>query len=464
MSKEHASRLLRFHDALQLNDAHNEAAHRKTRALVVETIIHEGIKTRDQANIHGQAVATAVLASERRRRRSAVLDSLFWHEYRVGKDEVVPAHRETFSWIFQESNSTSRCRSDSFANWFLHGSDLFWIHGKPGSGKSTMCNYIVDNIPATRIAGEWASGRQFCCASFFFSISAVRIERSTAGLLRSLLYQLATQSDLVLDKVYERSNAGSLHIPSWTTSALLNTLSTVLAAGIISAFVLIDGIDDCADARAVLDVYERLRRLPNVRLCVSGRAKQPFQRAFTDCASLSLHDLNHEDINCYAKSIFSGFPTLLEFADTIARRANGAFLWAKLVCQTIEDAHSDGDSREMLRQRFSQCPQALDELYAHLSQSIDELRRQEALLYMVIARQIDTRWCSPLGVSDFEFLLTVKICKPNILPTAIDRDPLAPITADDCDILSRRVTSCTNGLIERRRSRTWIDQAHTHQW
>ena len=48
------------------------------------------------------------------------------------REQVQDAHRETFRWIFQSDHETG------FAKWLPSGDGIFWIHGKPASGKSTL--------------------------------------------------------------------------------------------------------------------------------------------------------------------------------------------------------------------------------------------------------------------------------------------------------------------------------------
>lgn len=61
-----------------------------------------------------------------------------------------------------------------------HG--LLWIKGKPGSGKSTLMNFIVAN--AHKMKGD------VVIISFFFNARGEDLEKSTLGMYRSLLYQL----------------------------------------------------------------------------------------------------------------------------------------------------------------------------------------------------------------------------------------------------------------------------------
>jgi hypothetical protein len=53
---------------------------------------------------------------------------------------------DTFNWIFD---------LEAFSQWLQVGTGLFWIHGKPGSGKSTLMKLIFQSDITRNLLHDW---------------------------------------------------------------------------------------------------------------------------------------------------------------------------------------------------------------------------------------------------------------------------------------------------------------------
>lgn len=64
--------------------------------------------------------------------------SISTHERKIEK-----AHTHTFRWLLSPSAQEMQPSSClDFATWLRSGDGVFWIHGKPGSGKSTFIKFL----------------------------------------------------------------------------------------------------------------------------------------------------------------------------------------------------------------------------------------------------------------------------------------------------------------------------------
>jgi len=113
------------------------------------------------------------------------------------QDTARTADPETFGWIWSLEDS-------QFMRWLRSGHQIFWITGKPGSGKTTMMKYIVANEDLIkqsslfvdskrRVTQEYrgsSTGRDLIIAVHYFDHEGDDLANSVAGLLRSLLFQL----------------------------------------------------------------------------------------------------------------------------------------------------------------------------------------------------------------------------------------------------------------------------------
>ncbi|OTA90642.1 hypothetical protein M434DRAFT_77651 [Hypoxylon sp. CO27-5] len=128
--------------------------------------------------------------------RSKIQDPLFWDidaileslgvdglDDRLNQIESRSAH--TFDWIYDKS-------SISLSQWLQRGRGIFWISGKPGSGKSTLMKFLLNDSRTSELLHHWhamSSARQIT-ASFFFHYRGNVVQKSFEGLLRSIILQI----------------------------------------------------------------------------------------------------------------------------------------------------------------------------------------------------------------------------------------------------------------------------------
>ena len=60
-------------------------------------------------------------------------------------DRISRAHQDTFQWIYASRSDLqkSELQFNSFADWLEGDDNLYWITGKPGSGKSTLMKFTT---------------------------------------------------------------------------------------------------------------------------------------------------------------------------------------------------------------------------------------------------------------------------------------------------------------------------------
>jgi tRNA U34 5-carboxymethylaminomethyl modifying GTPase MnmE/TrmE len=82
-----------------------------------------------------------------------VLKSLHFKQLKERQSEIRQAHTHTFEWVF-DLQSTS-----NFPSWLQSGNDIYWIEGKPGSGKSTLINFLISNHKTTGLLRRWSGAK-----------------------------------------------------------------------------------------------------------------------------------------------------------------------------------------------------------------------------------------------------------------------------------------------------------------
>jgi hypothetical protein len=102
---------------------------------------------------------------------------------------VESAYHSTFDWIFTIPEL-------GLTDWVRNGTGVFWINGKPGSGKSPAIKHIYQNL-SKLTGGSSASLSNFrgVTAKFFFFQRGSSIQKSLEGLLQRILFQVLSTTE-----------------------------------------------------------------------------------------------------------------------------------------------------------------------------------------------------------------------------------------------------------------------------
>jgi hypothetical protein len=292
-----------------------------------------------------------------------ILNKLGFPTLRDRLEEVAEAHRSTFSWLLGQSNQ--RVYS-SFPKWLTQGGGIYWINGKAGSGKSTLMRFLFDHPECKRLLQVWANGVPTEIAAFFFWNSGTVEQRSQSGLLRSLLYEVIRKHRELIPLVFSErwSLAGTLGVDKisehplepWSLSELKRAFQRFVYQQQISLKVVlfIDGLDEYSgDHLEMIQLFQSISALPNIKVCVSSRPLLVFEDAFSDTSSLKLQDLTRSDIETYINDKLIADSRMIRFSQNspevqqlvreITNNAGGVFLWVILVVKTLLDGLQNRD-------------------------------------------------------------------------------------------------------------------------
>ena len=140
-----------------------------------------------------------------------ILLSLRFDGMQSRKHTIPGTHGDTYEWIFSAPRNVLRQRGlkANFPDWLSKDSGIFWITGHPGSGKSTLMKF-VDNHETTRTKlQDWSKGYKLVKASHYFWVNGSSMQKSQAGLLRALCFDILRQCPELLPLLCEdRWNAG----------------------------------------------------------------------------------------------------------------------------------------------------------------------------------------------------------------------------------------------------------------
>ncbi|KAF5591402.1 hypothetical protein FPANT_5677 [Fusarium pseudoanthophilum] len=298
------------------------------------------------------------------------------------------AHFKTLHWVLDPPARTVT-KWDDLRLWLQSGSGVYWIAGKAGSGKSTLMNYLLGRGLMKSLLENWSGSSDLLMINFFFYHLGKTEQKSQAGLLRSLLWQILDTHPAAIEAVLPNTwreaqgdNSKGLSVPtvSEMTGALMNFCKTYLVDR--KLFLLIDGLDEYEGSDLdTANFIEKLSMMKNVKILVSTH----------------LPDLTRDDITAYVNDKVASHPRFLEISQTegpdgtphiieeLVEKASGVFLWVVLACRSVMEGLVAYDSISDIKARVAELPREVERLFEHMISRIEPRWRQEALRLLRLA-------------------------------------------------------------------------------
>lgn len=319
------------------------------------------------------------------RKEQEIIRSLNYKARKFRYDAIQDAHIRTFQWVFGSPH-------DQLLHWLRSGTGIFWVSGKPGSGKSTLMKFIVDESRTRQALAIWAGRRTCITASHFFWISGTTVQMSQEGLFRSLLYEILRARPQMVEALCPSlwKEAANINVSEkdfdqiWSRRSLRDTISRLKAYrddDTVFCF-FIDGLDEYkGDHLDMVRTLEELARSGSIKVCVSSRSWNVFADAFgkDHTRKISVQDLTHEDHVAFVQDRLREHHLWTELTamarqqilGEILEKAEGVFLWTHLIVTKLREGLSNGDTFGVLQQRVRSFPPDIEDLFSRMMDSID---------------------------------------------------------------------------------------------
>ena len=389
-------------------------------------------------------------------------------------DQVGKPHEGTFNWLFAPEVG--------FQRW-LSGPQqagtpvFFWIQGKPGSGKSTLMKYALAEkktleFLALADPGNWH------LVPFFFHDRGSSIQKSVTGLLQELLYRLVEEDEKLLafipsrliDRLLKRNKTatqvsmlsqrygeekGPDHVyqvsssaETWSADDLQEALTAITGQdkSPLNVLFFIDALDEHEGNHGDLIRVIRNSFIPkgasvvNVKFCLASRPDPAFTNAFGLCPGLLVHEYTRDDVQWYARQqiassillrdIDPDMSELHKLTGEITQRANGVFIWVRIVIKELIDRFIDGSTISQLRDILSAVPEELKDLY---QRSLSRVKPEYALESYVMTQ------------------IVLCAANPQTLKSLLEATDIAlkrKVEPMSRDTMERRLRSRCGGLLE----------------
>jgi WD40 repeat protein len=270
---------------------------------------------------------------------------------------------DTCGWFLREPDVVAWINASS-------ESSILWYSAPPASGKSVLSAFMINHI---RNLGK-------ACQYFFFKYSD-HSKRSVANCFRALAFQLAKDFP-EFKRLLSKSSSESLSLDSPDISLLWRNLFEKTMFQMSRAnpiYWVFDALDECNAPDQLLECMSSLgnAKFP-VRVLILSRGTGPLSLAFDRLShSMAVSRIeksgqNHsqEDVELFVEREVKHMRGTDDFKRDLKRdiiaRAQGNFLWTKLVIDEVRECHTEESIREVL----GDIPDDMTRLYQHMEKTL----------------------------------------------------------------------------------------------
>ncbi|CAO1600436.1 hypothetical protein XANCAGTX0491_004125 [Xanthoria calcicola] len=389
------------------------------------------------------------------------LRSLWFEEINTRMNEIADSHSQTLHWMF-EDNATRPW--DSFCSWLQGNDRLYWINGKPGSGKSTLMKFLISSLRTQELLAQWSLGKSPLIVEFYFWLSGSELQRSFKGLLCSIIYKLVDKDKQLVTKLLRR-NAGLLSkkiTGDWSKQELQRVLTQTINMLDRPLCIFLDGLDEFDqkdDIDQLLNLVEASFESAMIKFCISSRPENYITKRLGRYKQLRLQDLTARDIDVFIRTKLETTRTqcppssiddeyLERIIHTIADKADGVFLWVYYALSSLVRGMRNEDDFGVLLGRIEELPNGMHQLYLEMWTRLNEDQQhyqEEAATYFSYAAASFELTVVPLSL--FEMLA---VLNPQLQSIILDDlNPQDPSNlARECEKLKTRIITRSAGLLE----------------
>lgn len=338
--------------------------------------------------------------SENAKRRDwdQLLKSLHFDARTERMNMIRQEYSDTCRWIFRPSTEYGLASDHNpqqaypesqspswpcFTTWLQsEGPPIYWICGKPGSGKSTLMKFIAsDESPTRDSLKHWQPDVQIL--SHYFWLAGSPMQHNMKGFFCSLVHQILSQDasaalSLLESKPYIARKSSA---KDWDPTELRRILINLAHQSGKAFCIVIDGLDELSQEESPRDLIGVIKELqsPRVKLCLSSRPEPAMKMYLGHYPTLPIHVFIRDDIRSYAEGVLN--QAMSHRNDTfeidglvkkVLSEADGVFLWVVLVVRSLERGIEKGDSHQLLVERLRQMPKSLGELYSSMWQRCED--------------------------------------------------------------------------------------------
>ncbi|KAK4997940.1 GTP-binding protein [Elasticomyces elasticus] len=299
---------------------------------------------------------------------------------------------DTFAWIW----------SSPFARWLSSHEKIFWIRGKPASGKSTLINYIASDSRTEEQVAMLFSKHKAIIITFCFDFrQGTTTANSLKGMLLTIAYVLAQEvSGLAASLRLRYPNWQKIYSnDAWDATALYEIIRYSFAEAKLPVCLFIDGLDEFSgDSKEQLDLAVRLEQLVSsdqVKLCFASRPHNILEQKFGSRKRLEMQDWNQPGLRNYFFSTFHDMQLdndperasqTARLSQLLAEMAEGVFLWAKFAADIVVELWAENNlAFDTLLIRVAKLPKEVEAFWDERRRKLTDAERHAGNVLLRVA-------------------------------------------------------------------------------
>ncbi|KAH8724294.1 hypothetical protein GQ44DRAFT_284835 [Phaeosphaeriaceae sp. PMI808] len=381
---------------------------------------------------------------------------------------VDSAYQQTYEWLFDAPSD--HIEWDTFLGHLQNDTDEpFFVNGKAGSGKSTLMKFIYNHRKTEVALKQWSGANELMLLQFFFWNLGTKLQKTHVGMLRGILHTGLTQHPelipAVLPKLYVNWNdSNTATEPEYIEMKHAFELF-IEKSRYLRLAIFIDGIDEFEGDHRDMVIFLRSLASHRVKIIISSRPLNTCLEPLVGCPTLRLQDLTRKDMSIFVDGELSKhhlmtrlvqqFPCRApQLAIDIVDKAEGVFLWVKLVVRLLVSGLENGDDLNELQASLTALPSGLRDLYKRMFGRMGmDYQKQAAIIF-----ELNEKW---LSLEDDQLLPGLILWYAINPPEALFDVPIAPIPNETYDwnmsSLVKRIQSRCCGLLELRYTQRTLD-------
>ena len=315
------------------------------------------------------------------------MTSLWVPEMYIRAEQVESASHGTLKWLFLED------QGPGIMQWLRGSNTIFWVQGKPGSGKSTVMKHLtVSAITKQALNHNRDLTRPWNITGIFFTERGGQMQRSWHGMLSAMLHNLLLEFPKLIPTVNSIGLVANDARHRWSVplleKALLACRSQEHTAFRMCYFI--DALDEhSGDHQEMCQFLMNLARVSPgkdnvIKICVASRPLNALVDLFEQYEGFRTQDWTSDDIKRYVFNRFSKQPrmrtllkrkehrgAIMQLKQRITERANGVFLWVRLVIDELSKDLTDGASIASLEKHMDDLPDDIPLFYRRMLLKVD---------------------------------------------------------------------------------------------
>lgn len=269
-----------------------------------------------------------------------------------------------------------------YSLWLTQSPNLLRIKGKPGSGKSTLMRFAVEDKSCAS-----TTSKKPIVARYFFHARGTELQKTSSGMYRSLLHQLLLQVPSLRPdfRKFFREKARTHKTWNWHINELQQLLTDNIQQTIKNSpvFLYIDALDECdpKEEKNLTSYLQNLTMQTSVKICFSCR-HYPNIRLITKFSEICVEAENMKDIATYVETTFENncwndvsdvnLINVQEIKEDILNRSSEIFLWVYLIFMIIDKLIKKSTPWKAIQRKIREVPRDLTDLYTYILASLDE--------------------------------------------------------------------------------------------